>query len=164
VLREKADRHRWIGGRHFFPHDVAHRELSNRGLSRVDTLRSLGITATVLPQHNVNDGINATRRLLDIAWIDPVRCERGLNALRNYRREGVEKLKAFRDSPRHDWSSHGADALRTFATGYRERKERAPIDLTPTAAGFARQFRVDGEVTPAAAKRAKIAARGALAP
>ena len=28
-------------------------------------------------------------------------------------------------------TNHGADALRTFATGYRETKERVPIDLTP---------------------------------
>jgi hypothetical protein len=64
------------------------------------------------------DGINATRRLLSRAWIDEKRCQRGINALQAYRREWDEQAKVFRPKPLHDWSSHGADALRTFAQGY----------------------------------------------
>ena len=129
VLEEKQREHRWVYGLHHFPHDIEVRELGNKGLSRSDTLAGLGIKAKVVPLHNVNDGINAVRRLLDAAWIDEKRCERGLNALRNYRREWSDKLKMFSDAPRHDWSSHGADALRSFASGYREAKERPPADI-----------------------------------
>ena len=78
--------------------------------------------------HNVNDGINATRRLLDAAWIDEARCERGLAALRQYQRAWNEKTKMFSDAPLHNWASHGADALRTFAAGHRDPKEK----LAPT--------------------------------
>lgn len=124
VLQRKQQEHRWIYGNHYFPHDITVRELGNKGLSREDTLKSLGVRPTVVPQHNVNDGINAVRRMLDFTWIDETRCERGLNALRNYRRAWDERLKMFRDAPLHDWSSHGADALRTFAAGYRDPKER----------------------------------------
>jgi phage terminase large subunit len=123
VLAEKREKHKWVYGRHHFPHDVTVRELGN-GLSREDTLTGLGIKPTVTPQSNVMDGVNATRRLLDQAWIDETRCERGLNALRNYRRAWDDKLKMFRDAPLHDWASHGADALRTFASGHREMKEK----------------------------------------
>lgn len=126
VLDEKARQFKWVYGKHYFPHDVAHRELGNRGLSRADTLRGLGIKPVVVPQANVNDGINAVRRMLDSTWIDEVRCDRGLNALRNYRRAWDERLKTFRDNAIHDWSSHGADALRTFASGHRDPKERRP--------------------------------------
>ena len=130
VLEAKAKEHGWIYGIHYFPHDVAHRELGNHGLSRVDTLNSLGIK----PKHpavgcHVNDQVNAVRRLLDAAWIDEKRCERGLNALRNYRREWVEKLKMFADAPKHDWASHGASALASFATQYREAKERPQMPV-----------------------------------
>jgi len=124
VLSEKQAKHGWVYGFHYFPHDVAHRELGNNGLSRVDSLKSLGIKAKIVPSSNVNDGINATRKLLDAAWIDENRCERGLDALRNYRREWKEKLKMFSDSPLHDWSSHGCDALRTFACGHRDAKDK----------------------------------------
>jgi len=123
ILEAKRAEHGWTYGIHYFPHDIAHRELSNGGLSRVDTLRNLGIRATVVPQAHVQDGINATRRLLDTAWIDEKRCERGLNALRNYQRAWNEKMKTFSDIPMHNWASHGADALRTFACGYRDPKE-----------------------------------------
>ena len=125
VLQEKQRDHRWVYGHHFFPHDIEVRELSSpNALSRAKTLEGLGIKPKVVPLHNVNDGINAVRRMLDMAWIDEKRCERGLNALRNYRREWSETLKMFRDSAYHDWSSHGADALRTFACGFREQKEK----------------------------------------
>ncbi len=126
VLEDKRQAHKWVYGRHYFPHDIEVRELGNKGLSRSDTLAGLGVKATVVPLHNVMDGINAARRLLDATWIDEKRCERGLNALRNYRRAWDEKLKMFRDAPLHDWSSHGADALRTFASGFREAKAKAP--------------------------------------
>jgi phage terminase large subunit len=62
VLTDKALQRRWSYGKHYFPHDVAHRELGNHGRSRVDTLRALGITPVVVPVSNVNDGINAVRR------------------------------------------------------------------------------------------------------
>lgn len=132
VLAEKQKEFGWVYGNHYFPHDIEHRELGNKGLSRVDTLRGLGIKATVVPLHNVNDGVNALRRMLDASWIDDKRCERGLNALRNYRRAWDEKLKMFRDGPVHDWASHGADAARTFAAGYREAKAKVNF---PNASG-----------------------------
>jgi hypothetical protein len=137
VLTQKQKEHGWVYGLHYFPHDIAVRELGNKGLSRVDTLKGLGIKAQTVPQHNVNDGINAVRRMLDSTWIDEGRCERGLNALRNYRREWDDKLKMFRDHPLHDWSSHGSDALRTFASGYRDAKDKTPVVPAPKIPGFA---------------------------
>jgi hypothetical protein len=117
VLEEKG--HVW--GTHWFPHDIANKELST-GMSRADTLRGLGIEPEIVPQASVLDGINAVRRMLDSSWIDPERCERGLEALKQYRREWDDKLKTWKQRPRHDWSSHGADALRTFAMGFEDRK------------------------------------------
>jgi phage terminase large subunit len=137
VLAEKAQRHRILYGKHYFPHDIAVRELGGGGLSRAQTMRGLGITPTIVAQSSVADGINATRRLLDAAWIDEVRCERGLNALRNYRRAWNDKTKMFSDAPLHDWSSHGADALRTFASGFRDPKQphTASLDAPRTVGG-----------------------------
>jgi hypothetical protein len=47
----------------------------------------------VVPQYEELEGINVVRRMLGRTWIDPVRCERGLEALRGYRREYDERLK-----------------------------------------------------------------------
>jgi phage terminase large subunit len=113
VLRDKG----YVYGRHYFPHDVSHKMIG-MDRSRVETLRGLGIEPEIVPQHDVMDGINAVRRMLDQTWIDQDRCERGLEALRQYRREYDDKLKTFRPKPLHDWSSHGADALRCFAVGF----------------------------------------------
>jgi hypothetical protein len=60
------------------------------------------------------------RKVLGRSWIDPVRCERGLEALRQYRREYDERLKDWKKNPLHDWTSHAADALRYFALGFEE--------------------------------------------
>lgn len=123
VLNEKRDQNGWVYGFHYFPHDMAVKELSS-GKSRADTMQDLGYKPTIVPAHSIMDGVNAVRRMLDATWIEETKCERGLNALRNYRREWDDKLKMFRDSPLHDWSSHGADALRTFASGYRDPREK----------------------------------------
>jgi hypothetical protein len=120
VLKARRAQHGFVFGEHYFPHDVATCEISN-GKSRFDTLVSLGITPRTVPRvANVNDGINAVRRLLGQSLIDPLACDRGLKALRNYRKEWDEDRATFRDRPLHNWASHGADAFRTFAQGFVE--------------------------------------------
>jgi hypothetical protein len=145
VLDEKRREHNWRyadgsnGVSHWFPHDVEHHELTS-GTSRAATLRTLGISPTVVPVAHVMDGINATRRLIARAWIDERRCQRGLNALQAYRREWDEVNKVFKPKALHDWSSHGADALRTFAMGFGDdsapaekrayKRQKRPADST----------------------------------
>ena len=119
-LTRRREQHGFAFGEHYFPHDVNNGEISN-GKSRFDTLVGLGVTPTAVPRvQNVNDGINAVRRLLAQSRIDPIRCERGLKCLRNYRKEWDEDRATFRDKPFHNWASHGADALRIFAQGFVE--------------------------------------------
>jgi hypothetical protein len=118
VLYDKRRERGWLYGDHFFPHDVRVHMLDSP-LSRIETLRGLGIEPTYpLEGHNVMDGINAVRRMLDRSWVDPKRCERGLDCLRNYKADWDDGLHTFKSIPRHDEFSHGADALRCFATQY----------------------------------------------
>lgn len=114
VLESKRREHGFPWGTHYLPHDIQARELTT-GRSRLETLRGLlpGQTVDVVPLHSVLDGINATRRILPRCWFDEKRCERGLEALRQYRTEYDEKHKVFRRNPLHNWASHGADAFRT---------------------------------------------------
>ena len=119
VLDEKP----YTYGDHLLPHDAGARELGT-GKTRVETLASLGLKARVVPRQAVDDGINALRLLLPQSWFDKVKCDRGLEALRSYRREWDEKMATFRPRPLHDWSSHGADAARPAAMGLKARPER----------------------------------------
>jgi phage terminase large subunit len=116
-LNELKFTNKWLYGSHYLPHDVKAHEL-NTGMSRLQTLEALGIEPEVVPPHHLLDGINATRRVLDRCKIDPTRCAAGLDALKNYRYEWRDKHRIWAPHPRHDWASHGADALRTWATGF----------------------------------------------
>jgi phage terminase large subunit len=104
VLHDKRIQHGWKYGDHYFPHDIKHRELTT-GRSRLQALNTLGIDAVVVPESSVLDGINVVRRMLGRTWIDVNRCERGIEALRQYRREYDDKLKDWRRNPLHDWTS-----------------------------------------------------------
>lgn len=108
----------WAFADHLLPHDAEVRELGT-GKTRVETLASLGIHGRVLPAMPVDDGINAVRMLLPRCWFDADKCARGLEALRQYRREWDDKQKVFQKRPLHDWTSHPADAMRYLATGLR---------------------------------------------
>jgi phage terminase large subunit len=57
------------------------------------------------------------RQILPLCWFDKDKTEKGVDALRSYRRVWDEKLKAYKDTPLHDWASDPSDAFRTFAIG-----------------------------------------------
>ena len=121
---------RYHYGDHWFPPDVRAHVLG-MDRTRVETLRDNGLKPRVLPDQKVMDGINAARVLFPRIWFDE-RCRDGMEALRQYRTEYDEKLKAFKDHPKHDWTSHAADAFRYMAEAYRELKpEPEPKKVEP---------------------------------
>jgi hypothetical protein len=108
-------------GDHWVPHDAKVKELGT-GRTRVETLISMNLKPKVVPDHKVMDGVNAVRQTLPAMWFDKFRCADGLEALRQYQADYDEKLRTFKDTPRHDWASHTADAMRYLAIAYREIK------------------------------------------
>jgi len=120
---------------HILPHDAHDREWGNNASSRVDVLKLLGIKPLrVLKRASVDDGINAGRMLIERSVFDREKCNRGLEALRQYQRRFDDKLKKFSDTPLHDWTSHASDAWRYLAQGLkdtpRSRLLRPPHTLT----------------------------------
>lgn len=105
-------------GDDWVPHDARARELGS-GRTRVETLLDLGRKPRLVQGHTVMDGINAARVSFRSFWFDAERCKGGIEALRQYRAEYDEKTKTFRDKPRHDWTSHAADAFRYMAMAWR---------------------------------------------
>ena len=116
VLRQK-DYHY---GDHLAPHDIEIRELGS-GKSRMETAFSLGISFKVVSKMKVADGINAARLLMPKCYFDRDKCHTGLEMMKQYRQEWDEKKKRFRDQPRHDYTSHAADAFRYLAIGINNR-------------------------------------------
>lgn len=104
---------KYIYGKHWAPHDIEVHELGT-GKSRKETAKKLGIKFERAPKLEIDDGINAVRMILGRCWFDKDKCFRGIQALKNYRKDWDEKNKVFRLGPKHDWSSHGADGFRTF--------------------------------------------------
>ena len=113
---------------HILPHDVRVKELGT-GKSRLETLDALGIKdIEIAPRLGIEDGIQAARSMLNRCWFDESRCERGVEAMLQYRREFDERMKSCRGRPLHDLTSHGADAFRYLAVGYKPEADwGAPI-------------------------------------
>lgn len=104
---------------HWLPHDARAKTLASGGRSTVEQLFALGIKGKIAPALSVQDGIQATRVMLTNTWFAKGDTDAGTEALRQYQREYDEDKKAFRDKPRHDWTSHYADALRGLACAWR---------------------------------------------
>ena len=107
-------------GKHYLPHDARAKSLQT-GRSIVEQLADhLGIAKlSVVPNIGVQDGIQAIRQMLPRTWFNSVKCSDGIEALRQYQRDYSEDTKSFRASPKHDWTSHPADAFRMLAVAWR---------------------------------------------
>lgn len=117
----------YVYAEHLVPHDAEVGELGT-GKKRTEVMASLGMKTRTVAKMPVDDGIQAARNLIPRCWFDAEKCQRGLEGLRQYRREWDEKLKAFRARPLHDWTSHGSDAFRYLAVGLKELDDGKPAE------------------------------------
>ena len=117
----------YLYGTHNAPHDIEVREMGS-GKSRREVAWDLGINFRVVPKLPVEDGLHAAQMLIPRCWFDQERCKPGLESLRHYHRAYNERLRSFRNTPVHDWSSHAADAFRYLSVGIKEGQawQRAP--------------------------------------
>lgn len=116
----------YIWGKHVAPHDIEVREFTT-GKSRREVARSLGIDFQIAPKLSIEDGIDAGRTIFKRLWIDRDKCKLGLNALKSYQKVYDEKNATYKDTPLHNWASHGADAFRYFAVSFEEMIDQSPI-------------------------------------
>lgn len=119
VLQDRG----YVYGDHSIPHDGAARSLET-GKTRQEVMRELGVNALVQKKHRKEDQINAARMILPKCVFDAKKCEKGLNALRNYQRKWDSQNKVFSATPLHNWASHGSDAYMLFAMGIKEDRDR----------------------------------------
>ena len=108
----------------FVPQDAKVREFTattqqGEAKTRVQTMMEMGLNPKLVPAHKLGDGINAVRKTLPHCHFDAAKCAKGLEALRSYHAEWDEKSRTFRDTPKHDSSSHAADAFRYLSMVWR---------------------------------------------
>lgn len=115
--------------RHYLPHDANSRGVG--GQSYVSYLSGCGISnVTVVPRTpDVWLGIQHLRTLLPRCYIHRGNCDRawkmgeivmpsGLGCLEGYHKSDIAEGLSVSEAPVHDFFSHGADAMRTFAEAH----------------------------------------------
>lgn len=117
-------------GDHWLPHDAVPETLAANGRSIIQQLWALQVKCKITPRLGQQDGIQAARLMLPRVWFDAEKCADGIDCLKQYQREFDEDKKCFKDKPRHDWTSHAADAFRYLAVVWKEElkpaKKEAP--------------------------------------
>ena len=130
-------------GTAYLPHDAAHKRLGTgyRNQSTQDMLRDLGITDSfIVPRiDDVTVGINQTRMALSVAFFDAEGCKEGLDHVEKYSKEWDERAGTWRDHPKHDDHSNGADALRQWGQRYKQLKGTRKI-VEPVVVPATTQF------------------------
>lgn len=112
------------------PHDAVKRQITDKRKTAKGQIESLGLRCKVAPRLSLDDGIHATRNLIDRA-IFSTRCDlkrkvgqtkvSPIDSLALYRAEFDETRGVQGVKPVHDRNSHVADALRTLAVGIKNK-------------------------------------------
>lgn len=121
VLKQRDYRY----GDHIGPHDMSVTEFGS-GRSRIETAANFGFRFDIAPKWHLTDGIHAVRTTLPMCEFNEVNCARGIEALRQYRKEYDPKTQMFREKPKRDWTTHGADAFRTGCQAMQHADEETP--------------------------------------
>jgi hypothetical protein len=110
------------------PHDAVKRMITDKRKTAKGQIESLGLKCKVAPRISLDDGIHATRNMIDRA-VFSTQCDKKikvgrtrispLDSLSLYRAEFDETRGVQNTTPVHDRHSHVADALRSLAVGIR---------------------------------------------
>ena len=127
-LKELEVERNYTYGTHYLPHDGASRRVDSVAGSAADIMRAHGHQTRVTERPKTkNLSIEKARRKLLTCRFDEERCREGLSCLDSYTWIWDDAHETYRKAPRHDWASNGADALQTFAMGFRIPHERKPL-------------------------------------
>jgi hypothetical protein len=128
-LKEWARERDVTFGDHYVPHDGDRESLWLENGS-MGVMESLGFRPQVVARPKIKgEAIAAARTIFSTCQFDESACDLGLKRLRHYRKEWDDERGVWKDRPRHDDSSHSADAFITFAcSGYEPPRRYIPID------------------------------------
>lgn len=105
-------------GCHYIPHDGVQRQLTyeEKALSIQNQLITLGLNKVevIKRTNDVYADIQGVRAMLPRVYWNKELTKDLYQAVKQYRREYDENRRCFKDSPLHDWTSHGSDTLRVI--------------------------------------------------
>jgi len=108
----------YVYGKHYMPHDAAHKRLSDTNKSTKEMLEDLGIRniEIIPPISDLYTGIQITRKNFPLFYFDAEACKHGIKRIDNYRRRYNKTDNRWIDEPnKTNGSSEAADALRQLA-------------------------------------------------
>lgn len=106
ILTQRAYRY----GEHYAPHDAANKLLAAGGRSIIQQAWELGVKMKVIAATSQQNGISAMRKVLETSYFDREKCKRGIECLKEYQFAFDKNRKVYSSTPRHDDTSHAADA------------------------------------------------------
>ena len=114
-LRDWASERDLTLGAHYWPHDGDRASLWLEG-GTLAVAEKQGLRPTIVQRPaNKVEAIATARAIFPRCQFDETGCSVGLKRLRSYRKEWDDLRGVWKDRPRHDDASHGADAFITFA-------------------------------------------------
>jgi len=117
-LREWRREHGAEWGDHFWPHDGDRQDLFLEN-GRLAEAEKHGLRPRIVGRASVKmEAIDAARAVFPTCDFDATGCATGIKRLRHYRKDWDEQRGVWKDRPRHDDNSHGADSFMAFACGY----------------------------------------------
>lgn len=123
-------------GRIYLPHDAKNKHVDAKKSVYQQTRDSYpgdGQVIVVQRTPSVVNDINAVRTIFPRLWFHEKNCGDGLHRLAHYRYEVDPETKEVSPQPLHDFASHGADALRCYVMGLRDRMPKREQMYPPVA-------------------------------
>lgn len=102
-------------GKHYVPHDAAHKLFAAGGRSVVEQANDFGVRMFVVSAISQQNQITVARKTIEQCWFDPEYCADGIRCLRKYQFKFDDERQRYLDKPDHDIYSHGADAFEVLA-------------------------------------------------
>ena len=103
---------------HHLPHDADHkRQLGLKNMTAEEMIKELspGWKFKIVPRiARKIIGIQQTRNIFSMCYFDEENCSIGLTRLEMYKKDWDKRLGTYKDEPKHDKASNGADAFRMF--------------------------------------------------
>jgi len=129
VLDELKNRFGFKYRYHYAPHDAKQRQWGYNPRSTLQLAADCGINFLLVPNHSIEDGIQAVKAIFPQLWFHADNCSYGIEALRDYHREYDEENRCFKNKPFHNWSSHCSDSARYLAVTWKEVYQRPDLSM-----------------------------------
>jgi hypothetical protein len=121
-------RREWEVDTVYLPHDANVRSLNDKKTRKTAFIEE-GFRVSVVKRSGLMDGIDRVRQYLPVTQIDKS-CTMVQKMMLNYVKEWDEKLQLAKTTPKHNFWSHMADALRTGVMGLKHTKKRKVVNTS----------------------------------